>query len=120
MALHTSRSCVLSLGVDWPRRIQPSKMSISTTTVSRIAQLARIAISTDDLHALSVELSRVLNLADQLNAAEIAGIEPMAHPLEAGSVPRADIVTEHDQSEAFLALAPQTQAGLYLVPKVIE
>ncbi len=62
----------------------------------------------------------MLELADQLGAAQIDGVEPLAHPHEQALAWRADAVTEPDRADAFLALAPEARGGLYLVPKVIE
>jgi aspartyl-tRNA(Asn)/glutamyl-tRNA(Gln) amidotransferase subunit C len=55
-----------------------------------------------------------------LNAVDTTGVEPLAHPLEATQRLRPDVVTETDNRASFQQLAPQTEAGLYLVPKVIE
>jgi aspartyl-tRNA(Asn)/glutamyl-tRNA(Gln) amidotransferase subunit C len=62
----------------------------------------------------------VLGLADQLAAADVAGVEPMAHPHEQALAWRDDVVTESDRADTFLALAPDARGGLYVVPKVIE
>ena len=48
------------------------------------------------------------------------GVAPLAHPLELKQTLRADAVTETDQREKFQAIAPQADAGLYLVPRVVE
>lgn len=95
-------------------------MSIDSTTVRHIARLARIAISDNELAPVAVELGRVLELADQLGAAQIDGVAPLAHPHEQVLSWRADTVSEPDRADAFLALAPEARGGLYLVPKVIE
>jgi aspartyl-tRNA(Asn)/glutamyl-tRNA(Gln) amidotransferase subunit C len=95
-------------------------MSLERATVRRIARLARLAIGEDELDSAAAGLSRVLDLADQLAAADTAGIEPMAHPHEQALAWRADAVTERDRADALLALAPETRGGYYLVPKVIE
>jgi aspartyl-tRNA(Asn)/glutamyl-tRNA(Gln) amidotransferase subunit C len=95
-------------------------MSIDSATVRRMAQLARIAVDDDELSALAGELNRLLELVDQLAAADAAGIEPMAHPHDQPLRLRPDNVTEADQAQALLDLAAQAQSGLYLVPKVIE
>ncbi|TLY51058.1 MAG: Asp-tRNA(Asn)/Glu-tRNA(Gln) amidotransferase subunit GatC [Gammaproteobacteria bacterium] len=95
-------------------------MSIDTVAVRHIARLARIAIADAEVAPLAQELSRVLDLADQLAAADIANVAPLAHPHEHTLAWRADVVTEGDRADAFLALAPDARAGLYLVPKVIE
>jgi aspartyl-tRNA(Asn)/glutamyl-tRNA(Gln) amidotransferase subunit C len=57
---------------------------------------------------------------EQLETVDTTSVVPLAHPLDALQRLRADEVTESDQREAFQAVAPQTEAGLYLVPKVIE
>ena len=93
-------------------------MSIDQATVRRIARLARLAIGDNDLPRLAGELSRVLDLAGELAGADLAGVEPMAHPQALAW--REDAVTAKDSADAFLALAPDSRGGLYLVPKVIE
>ena len=95
-------------------------MSIDHATVRRIARLARLSVADADVEQLAAELNRVLGLADQLAAADVAGVEPMAHPHEQALAWRDDVVTESDRVDAFLALAPDARGGLYLVPKVIE
>jgi aspartyl-tRNA(Asn)/glutamyl-tRNA(Gln) amidotransferase subunit C len=55
-----------------------------------------------------------------MSAVDTADVVPMAHPLDMAQRLRPDVVAEADQREAFQAVAPQTDAGLYLVPKVIE
>jgi len=99
-------------------------MSLGPEQVQRIADLARIAVSEEELAAVAAQLNRVLALVDRLQAADTRGVEPMAHPLdtEPGVVQRrrADEVTEPERREEFQALAPQCEAGLYLVPRVLE
>ena len=95
-------------------------MSIDHTTVRRIARLARLAVDEAHVPQLAQELQRVLHLADELGAADITGVAPMAHPHEQALVWREDAVTEPDRADAYLALAPEANGGLYLVPKVIE
>jgi len=95
-------------------------MSIETATVRRIARLARLAIGHEELPSVGAELGRVLELADRLSSADIAGVEPMAHPHEQTLPWRADAVTEGDRADVLLALAPESRGGYYLVPKVIE
>jgi aspartyl-tRNA(Asn)/glutamyl-tRNA(Gln) amidotransferase subunit C len=99
-------------------------MSLSDDQVRRIARLARIAIRPEESDEVASRLNRVLGLIEELKAVDTAGIEPMAHPLDAqlpeGQRLREDKVTESDQREAYQKVAPATQDGLYLVPKVIE
>ncbi len=95
-------------------------MALNRTDVERIAHLARLEVGEQELAAYAETLSRILGLIEQMNAIDTDGIAPMAHPLDAGLRLRADEVTERDQRERFQAIAPSAQAGLYLVPKVIE
>lgn len=95
-------------------------MSLDRTDVEKIAHLARLAISEEDVPAYAENLSRILGFVEQMNAVDTAGVEPMAHPLDVTQRLRADVVTETVDRERFQALAPQVEAGLYLVPKVIE
>jgi aspartyl-tRNA(Asn)/glutamyl-tRNA(Gln) amidotransferase subunit C len=95
-------------------------MSLNRQDVEKIAHLARLAISEEDVSRYAEELSKILEFADQMNAVDTSQVSPMAHPLDASQRLRADIVTETDRRELFQAGAPHTEAGLYLVPKVIE
>ena len=94
-------------------------MSIDHATVRRIARLARLSVGEADVARLADELNRVLGLADQLAAADVEGVEPMAHPHAQPLGWRADVVTETDRADEFLALAPDARGGLYVVPKVL-
>ncbi len=95
-------------------------MALDKTDVVKIAQLARLAVADDDLEHYATELSRILDLVEQMDAVDTKGVEPMAHPLHMAQRLRPDQVTESDQREHFQQIAPATQDGLYLVPKVIE
>jgi aspartyl-tRNA(Asn)/glutamyl-tRNA(Gln) amidotransferase subunit C len=99
-------------------------MSLSDDQVRRLARLARIAVHEDETGAVLERLNRVLGLIDQMRAVDTRGVQPMAHALEAevpgGQRLRADEVTEADRRAEFQAVAPAVDAGLYLVPKVIE
>ncbi len=95
-------------------------MALTRQEVQRIAHLARLAISEPEAAAYAESLSRILGLIEQMNAVDTTGIEPMAHPNDAGLRLRADVVSEPNQREKFQAVAPAVEAGLYLVPKVIE
>ncbi|MGN0920809.1 MAG: Asp-tRNA(Asn)/Glu-tRNA(Gln) amidotransferase subunit GatC [Cellvibrio sp.] len=95
-------------------------MAIDRADIAKLAKLARIEISDADADAAAASISDVLALVDQLQAIDTDGVLPMAHPLDAVQRLRADEVTEVNQREAFQAIAPATQDGLYLVPKVIE
>ena len=95
-------------------------MSLSLDDVSRIARLARIEISPAETEQTRDQLNHILAFVEQLRAVDTAGIEPMAHAVDVVQRLRPDVVTEVDRRDAFQAIAPETEAGPYLVPKVIE
>jgi aspartyl-tRNA(Asn)/glutamyl-tRNA(Gln) amidotransferase subunit C len=95
-------------------------MSLGVAEVAKIAHLARLAIRAEDAPAYARNLSAILELVEQMNAVDTVGVAPMAHPLDMVQRLRPDEVAESNQRELFQAIAPRVEAGLYLVPKVIE
>ena len=95
-------------------------MSLSLEQVAKVAKLARLEMSDADLARMQQQLSAILDYIDQLNQLNTDGVEPLAHPHEQALALREDKVTEPDRADEFLALAPESRGGLYLVPKVIE
>ena len=95
-------------------------MPLDREQIYKIAQLARLDISEQDAADYTESLSRILGLIEQMNAIGTEDVEPMAHPTDEGLRLRDDAVTESDQREKFQGIAPAVEAGLYLVPKVIE
>lgn len=95
-------------------------MSLSIDQVRQIAQLARIEISETEAGSTLDQLNRILRFVEQMQAVDTREVEPMAHAQDVAQRLRADCVTEIDQREAFQAISPEVEAGLYLVPKVIE
>ncbi len=96
-------------------------MSLSPSQIESIAALARLELKTDEIPVYTASLSRILDMVGQLEKADTSAIEPMAHPLS-GQVQRlrVDEVTSGNSRELNQRNAPQVEAGLYLVPKVIE
>src|SRR5579863_4863333 len=95
-------------------------MSLTVGDVIKIAHLARLNMSEQDVALYLPQLSNILSLVEQMNQADTGRIEPLANPLDLSQRMRADVVTEMNQRDAFQAIAPQVEAGLYLVPKVID
>lgn len=95
-------------------------MSLNKSDIEKIAHLARLQIEEIDIPLYANNLSNILRLVEQMNAVNTTGVEIMAHPLDAAQRLRTDVVTEIDQRKLFQSIAPQVEAGLYLVPKVIE
>jgi len=95
-------------------------MALERTEVEKIAHLARLGLSEADLPRTTETLNTILGLIDRMQAVDTTGIEPLAHPLETTQRLRADVVTERNQRDAYQAIAPAVEEGLYLVPRVIE
>jgi aspartyl-tRNA(Asn)/glutamyl-tRNA(Gln) amidotransferase subunit C len=93
---------------------------LSLDQIARIAELARLELSPADSAAMQQQLNGILAMVDRMQAVDTAGVEPMSHPQKAKQRLREDEVAERDRREAFQAIAPATEDGLYLVPKVIE
>ena len=95
-------------------------MSLDSTDIDKLCELARLAIPADEVADVSAKLSDIVALVDQLKAAETAGVEPMAHPLDRSQRLRVDSATEDVDRELYQDNAPAVERGLYLVPKVID
>ena len=95
-------------------------MSLTKREVENVANLARLEITEGEIGRVVENLSSIINFVDQLQAADTDDVMPMAHPLDMGQRLRADAVTEADQRKRYQVNAAEVEAGLYLVPKVIE
>ncbi|MGB8328037.1 MAG: Asp-tRNA(Asn)/Glu-tRNA(Gln) amidotransferase subunit GatC [Steroidobacteraceae bacterium] len=96
-------------------------MSLKRADIEHIAHLARLSLSEDEIPAYVTSLSSILAFVSELDRAPTEGIEPMAHPLPGLSQRlRPDEVLETDHHAEYQRNAPQVEAGLYLVPRVIE
>lgn len=95
-------------------------MSFSTEDIQTLADLARVALTADEAEATRAQLSNIFALIEQMQSVDTEGVEPMRHPHALVQRLRDDHVTAQDQRDAFQAIAPQTEAGLYLVPRVVE
>lgn len=95
-------------------------MSLNPSEMERLAHLARIGLTPAELQSLTEEISGILNMFEHMAEVDTSGIVPMVHPLDMTQRLRADEVTRPDERELFQSLAPQTEQGLYLVPKVID
>ena len=95
-------------------------MSVDEATVRRIAHLARIAVSEEQVSALQGELSTILDWVEQLNEVDIDGVEPMTSAVEVSMKMRADEVTDGGYPENVVANAPAKDEHFFMVPKVVE
>jgi aspartyl-tRNA(Asn)/glutamyl-tRNA(Gln) amidotransferase subunit C len=95
-------------------------MSLSHDEILRIAHLARLEVREDEVAALQQKLGAILGLIDRMRSVDTTGVEPMAHAQDLVQRLREDRVTEPDARALYQSIAPQVEAGLYLVPKVLE
>ena len=95
-------------------------MSLTTQDVQKVARLARLAMDKKEIETARSQLSGIFSLIAEMQAVDTSGIEPMSHAQDLSQRLRNDVVTETNQREAFQAVAPQVEGGLYLVPQVIE
>jgi aspartyl-tRNA(Asn)/glutamyl-tRNA(Gln) amidotransferase subunit C len=96
-------------------------MSLTRQDVEKIAHLARLSITEREMPVYVTSLSSIVNFVDELSRVQTDNVEPMAHPLDGQHQRlRADFVSESDHHEKYQANAPAVQAGLYVVPRVIE
>jgi len=95
-------------------------MALTSDDVFHIANLARLEITEAEVDGYSKKLTTIIDMVDQLSKADTQGVLPMAHPLDMAQRLREDNVTETDKRKLLQKNASHTEAGLYLVPKVIE
>jgi aspartyl-tRNA(Asn)/glutamyl-tRNA(Gln) amidotransferase subunit C len=95
-------------------------MSIDVDEVKKIARLACLDVKDEAIQSYATNLSNILDLVEQMNAVDTTGVTPMSHPFEAVQRLREDVVTDNNRRDDFMAIAPASEDGLYLVPKVIE
>jgi aspartyl-tRNA(Asn)/glutamyl-tRNA(Gln) amidotransferase subunit C len=96
-------------------------MSLTRADIERIAHLARLNLTEAEIPVYVASLSSIVDFVGELERAETGDSTPMAHPLPGlAQRLRPDVVDETDRRELYQQNAPATEAGLYLVPKVIE
>ncbi|MGD0898875.1 MAG: Asp-tRNA(Asn)/Glu-tRNA(Gln) amidotransferase subunit GatC [Thermoguttaceae bacterium] len=94
-------------------------MAISRGEVEKIALLARLLLSEEEVLWMTAQLGDILGYMDLLGEVNTDGVEPMAHALDVANVLRHDRVTASLDREAALATAPHRDAECYLVPAVL-
>jgi len=95
-------------------------MSLEISDIENIAHLARLQLSKEEMQEAAGSISNILKLIDQMQAVSTENMTPLAHAFEASQRLRDDVVTESNQRDELQLIAPQCEAGLYLVPRVIE
>ena len=89
-------------------------------TVTTIAYLSRIALNEDNEDKITSDLENIIKFVDQLDSAEVDGIEPLTNPLEKKAHTREDIVTAKNRKDKFLERSPKSNEDYFLVPRVVE
>lgn len=101
-------------------------MSLTIDDVRKVARLARLAMTEEQAATAQTQLLNIFGLIEEMQAVDTQGIAPMSHALDISQRLRTDVITEQNQRELFQSNAPQIngaaqiEAGLYLVPQVIE
>jgi len=95
-------------------------MPIDAKDIKKVAHLARLAISENDIAPLTKDLDNILKLVEKMNQTDTKNIEPLAHPFDATQPLREDTISEENKRELMQSTAPQVKAGLYIVPQFIE
>ena len=95
-------------------------MALENADIENIAVLARLQVPATETSDYANSISSILALVDQMQQVDTEGVEPLSNPHDATQRLRPDEVTCDNQREAFMAIAPATEEGLYLVPKVID
>ena len=95
-------------------------MSVDATTVRRVARLARIAVTDDEVMALEGDLNAILGFVEQLGEVDVAGVEPMTSVIPMKMKKRRDVVTDGEKAEDIVANAPASEDHFFMVPKVVE
>ncbi|MET3439937.1 aspartyl-tRNA(Asn)/glutamyl-tRNA(Gln) amidotransferase subunit C [Variovorax paradoxus] len=99
-------------------------MSLSASDIARIASLARLQLASDESERMLSQINGFFDLVERMRSVDTAGVEPLAHPVAAIEDItlrlRDDVVSEPNNRETNQKSAPAVEAGLFLVPKVIE
>ena len=92
---------------------------LTRSDVAKVAQLARLRLSDDELDLFTEQLGKVLGHAEDLNAIDLRGVQPTAHPFGLTNVVRADVVTNSLDRDEVLAMAPDVDDHRFAVPRII-
>jgi aspartyl-tRNA(Asn)/glutamyl-tRNA(Gln) amidotransferase subunit C len=96
------------------------KTSIDEATVRRIARLARLAVTNEDIPHLKAKMVAVLGMAEKLASVDVNGVEPMTSVANMSLIQREDVITDGNRLADIMANAPMSEDGYFMVPKVVE
>ena len=95
-------------------------MTFDKSEVSKIAELARLEVTDEEIDDIESRITEILLLIDQMQSVDTDSIVPMSHPLDGKQILRSDTVSEENKRDELQKLAPKVENGFFLVPKVIE
>ena len=95
-------------------------MALDKSEIGKIAHLARLHVNEAETEEVTTRITDILALIDQMQSVDTEAVEPLAHPLDLVQRLRADEITENNQRDELQKLAPASEDGLYLVPKVLD
>ena len=93
---------------------------MSDIDIRHLSALAQLKLSDGEARAVAGDLARIIDMVDQMQAMDTDGVKPLAHPLDSAARLRPDAVSETIDRELYQQGAPETEEGLYLVPRVVE
>lgn len=93
---------------------------MSDIDIRHLSALAQLKLSAEEAQAVAGDLARIIDMVDQMQAIDTEGVQPLAHPLDSAARLRPDAVTEVVDRDLYQQDAPETEDGLYLVPRVVE
>ena len=93
---------------------------VTAEVVSKVAELARIRLETDETAAIAARMEDILGYVDRLKSVDVSGVDVMAHPADAVGVPRPDAVVDGLSREQALSAAPATDGVTFVVPPVLD
>ena len=95
-------------------------MSLDKKTVAKVASLARLKVTDEELEKYGPQLSNIIQFVEQLEEVDTDNVEPLASVVDINLRLREDKVTDGGQQKEVLANAPETLEGFFVVPKVVE
>lgn len=95
-------------------------MKVNMEVVNNVATLARLRLDEGQAEALAQSMEKILDMVEEMQAVNTAGVIPLSHPLDSVQPLRPDDVEDIIDRDRWQALAPETEAGFYLVPRVVE
>jgi aspartyl-tRNA(Asn)/glutamyl-tRNA(Gln) amidotransferase subunit C len=93
---------------------------MSDIDIRHLSALAQLKLSDEEAQAVAGDLSRIIAMVDQMQALDTEGVKPLAHPLDSAARLRPDLISEEVDRDLYQQGAPETEDGLYLVPRVVE